>query len=62
MAWLRQLAASLPLQRPGFDPRTVYVGFVVDKVALGLLFPKYFSFSRVTFIPLVFHYWEKNKK
>jgi hypothetical protein len=26
-----------------FDPRSVYVGFVVDKVALGQSFPEYFG-------------------
>jgi hypothetical protein len=37
--WLRRLAAGLPPRRPGFDPGSVYVGFVVDKVALGQVFP-----------------------
>jgi hypothetical protein len=32
--WLRRLAAGLPSRRPGFDPGSVHVGFVVDKVAL----------------------------
>jgi hypothetical protein len=36
--WLRRLAAGLPLRRPGFDPESVHVGFVVDKVALGQVF------------------------
>jgi hypothetical protein len=31
---LRQLAAGLSSRRPGFSPRPVHVGFVVDKVAL----------------------------
>ena len=30
--WLRRLVAGLPPRRPGFDPRPVHVGFVVDKV------------------------------
>jgi hypothetical protein len=34
-ARLRQLGASLSLRRPGFDPRSVRVGFVVEKVALA---------------------------
>jgi hypothetical protein len=32
--WLRRLVASLSPPRPGFDPGSVHVGFVVDKVAL----------------------------
>jgi hypothetical protein len=56
MPWLRQLAAGLPPLRPGFDPGSVYVGFVVDKVALGPVFPRVLRFSPVTIIPLVLHY------
>jgi hypothetical protein len=37
--WLRRSAADLPPRRPGFDPGSVHVGFVVDKVALGQVFP-----------------------
>jgi hypothetical protein len=36
--WLRRLVAGLPPRRPGFDPGSVRVGFVVDKVALGQVF------------------------
>jgi hypothetical protein len=36
--WLRRLVAGLPLRRPGFDPGSVHVRFVVDKVALGQVF------------------------
>jgi hypothetical protein len=32
--WLRRLVAGLSLLRPGFDPGSVHVGFVGDKVAL----------------------------
>jgi hypothetical protein len=43
--WLRRLAAGLPQRRPGFDPGSVYVGFVVNKVALGQVFsPESFGF------------------
>jgi hypothetical protein len=42
--WLRRLAAGLPPRRPGFDPLSVHVGFVVDKVALGQVFPESFGF------------------
>jgi hypothetical protein len=31
-------------RRPGFDPGSVHVGFVVDKVTLGQVFPEYFGF------------------
>jgi hypothetical protein len=37
--WLRQLVASLSPRWPAFDPGSVHVGFVVDKVALGSVFP-----------------------
>jgi hypothetical protein len=33
------------------DPGSVPVGFVVDKVALGQVFPRVLLFSPVTFIP-----------
>jgi hypothetical protein len=36
---LRRLVAGLPPRRPGFDPGSVHVGFVVDKVSLGQVFP-----------------------
>jgi hypothetical protein len=50
---LRQLAAGLSPRRPGFDAGSVHVGFVVDKVALGQVFPpEYFSFPlSVSFHP-----------
>jgi hypothetical protein len=41
--WLKQLVASFPPQRPGFKPRSGYVGFVVDKAALGKVSSKYFG-------------------
>jgi hypothetical protein len=34
--------------RPGFDPVSVHVGFVVDKVALGHVFPRVLRFSPVS--------------
>jgi hypothetical protein len=37
------------------------VGFVVDKVALGQVFPHVLRFSPVNFIPLVLHYTGKRK-
>jgi hypothetical protein len=41
--WLRRLAADLPARNPEFNPGPEYVGFVMDKVALGEGFPKYFG-------------------
>jgi hypothetical protein len=35
---------SFPPRRPGFEPGSDHVGFVVDKVALGQVFTKYFGF------------------
>ena len=32
--------------RPGFSPRPVHVGFAVDKVALGHVFSRVFSFPQ----------------
>jgi hypothetical protein len=49
--WFRRLVAVLSLQRPGFDPRPVRVGFVVDIVALGQFFLRVFHFSFVPIIP-----------
>jgi hypothetical protein len=47
--WLGQLVAGLSPRRPGFDPRPVHVGFVVDKVALGQVFPPSTSASPCQF-------------
>jgi hypothetical protein len=41
---LRQLVTGFPPRRPRFEPRSDYVGFVEDKVALGQVFSKHFSF------------------
>jgi hypothetical protein len=38
------LVAGFPPQRPRFEPRSDNVRFVVDKVALGQVFSKYFRF------------------
>jgi hypothetical protein len=48
-------------RRSGFDPESVHVGFMVDKVALGQVFPRVLRFSPVNYIPPVFHYTEKGK-
>jgi hypothetical protein len=55
-SWLRRLVACLLPRRPGFDPGSVHVGFVVDKVALGQVFPRVLRFSPVNITPLVLHY------
>jgi hypothetical protein len=41
---LRRLASGFPLRRPGFDPRSGHVGFVVDKMVLGQVFSEDFGF------------------
>jgi hypothetical protein len=60
--WLRRLVAALPPRRPGFDPGSVHVEFVVEKVALGQVFPQVLRFYPVNFIPPELHYLEKDKK
>jgi hypothetical protein len=59
---LRRLVAGLSPRRPGLDPGSVHVGLVVDKVALGQVFPRVHRFFLVSFIPQVPHYTEKQKK
>jgi hypothetical protein len=55
--WLRRLVADLSLGGGAeFDPGSVHVGFVVDKVALGQDFPLVLRFYPVNFIPPVLHY------
>jgi hypothetical protein len=54
--WLGRLAAGLPPRRPGFDPGSVHVGFVVDKVTLGQVFLRVLRLSRVNFIRPLLHY------
>jgi hypothetical protein len=36
--------AGFPWWRPGFEPRSGHVGFVVDKTPLEQVFSKYFDF------------------
>jgi hypothetical protein len=57
--WLKRLVAGISPRRPGFDPGSVHVGFVLDKVTLGQVFPRVLRFSLVTLIPPVLHYTEK---
>jgi hypothetical protein len=41
---VRRFVAGLSPRRPGFDPGSVHVGFVVDKVALGQVFLRVLGF------------------
>jgi hypothetical protein len=50
VSWLRRLVAGLSHCRPGFSLRSVHVGFVVDKVALGQVFLRDLRFSSVIII------------
>jgi hypothetical protein len=59
--WLTRLVAGLLPRRPGFDPGSVHVGFVVDKVALKQVFLRVHRFSPVNFIPPVLYYMDKRK-
>jgi hypothetical protein len=59
--WLRRLVVGLSPRRPRLDPGSVHVGFVVDKVVLGHVFPQVLRFSPVNFIPPMLHYKEKRK-
>jgi hypothetical protein len=55
---LRRLAAGLPPRRPAFDPGSVHVGFVVDKVALGQVLPEFFGFP----LSISFHWCSITRK
>jgi hypothetical protein len=59
--WL-SLVAGLSPRRPVFDPGSVHVGIVVDKVALGQVFLRVLRFSPVSFITPVLHYNGKAEK
>jgi hypothetical protein len=57
---MAQAVSRRPLTaEAGFDPGSAHVRFVVDKVALGQVFPRALRFSPVNFIPPVLHYFEK---
>jgi hypothetical protein len=43
--FLRLLVTGFPQWRPGFEPKSVHVGFVVDKGAPRQVFSEYFRFS-----------------
>ena len=46
-------------RRPGFDPGSVHVGLVVERMALGQAFPRVLRFYPVNFFPPVLHSLEK---
>jgi hypothetical protein len=46
---------SISPQRPGFNPKLVCVGFLVEKVALGQVFILVLLFFSVSIIPAVLY-------
>jgi hypothetical protein len=56
------IVSGLSPRRLGFDPGSVHMGFVLDKVALKQVFTRVLRFSPVNFIPPVLHYSEIRKK
>jgi hypothetical protein len=50
---LKRLVAGFPSRRTEFEPGLGNVGFVVDKVALGQVFSKYFGFPCQSFHQLL---------
>jgi hypothetical protein len=57
---MSQFVAGLSLRRPVFISRSVHVGFVVDRVALGQVFLSVLQFFPVNIIPpwlsiLIYH-------
>jgi hypothetical protein len=60
MPCLKWLVTGLSQRRSGFVPRSVHVGFAVDKVATGHVFLRVIQFSSVNiFLPwlsiLIYH-------
>jgi len=53
--WLRQLVVGISPRIPGFYLRPLYVGFVVDKLALGQGFHRVLRFSAVALTPRAPH-------
>jgi hypothetical protein len=49
--WLRRLVACLSPRRTVFVRRSVYLGFVVDEVALEQAFVRFLRFYTVSIIP-----------
>jgi hypothetical protein len=48
--------AGFPPRRPGFEPGSCQVGFVVDKVALRQVFSEYFGFPSQSLFPQILHH------
>jgi hypothetical protein len=42
--YLKRIVAGFPPRLPGFEPRSDYVGFVVDKASLGHVSSQFFDF------------------
>jgi hypothetical protein len=58
--WLKLLISGLSPCRPGFDPRPINAGFVLDKVSLGQAFLRVFRFPPVTIVssmPVLINYF-----
>jgi hypothetical protein len=55
MPWFRWLVAGLSKRRPGFDPRSVYVRFVLENVAMEEVFFRKHRFSLLYIIPPKLH-------
>jgi hypothetical protein len=51
---LKRLVVAFPPRRPGFASEQ-YVGFVVDKAALGQVFSTYIGFPRQSFHQYLHH-------
>jgi hypothetical protein len=54
--YLKRLVAGFPPRRPGFDPGSGQVGFVVDKVTLGQVSSEYFRFPCQSSFNQILHY------
>jgi hypothetical protein len=55
-SWFKGLVADFLLRRPGFQPGSGQVGFVVDKVALGQVFSLYFGFPCQSLFHQILHH------
>jgi len=53
--FVRRLVAGLSPRRPELNPRSVYLGFMVERVALGQVFLRVLRSFRVIVIQLVLH-------
>ena len=55
VSWLRRLVAGLSPRRPGFDPRSIYVRFVLKSVELRQVSFRIFLFTPTNITPLLLH-------